>query len=561
MPDVVAKLSASAQEVRRQTERRLGQLRAERESFVSHWRDLSEHILPRRGRWLATDRNRGDKRNQKVINPTATLAARTLSSGMMAGLTSPARPWFRLQAPDPDLSEFGPVKLWLHTVEQRMRTVFAKSNLYNALPQLYEEQGVFGTGAMAWLFDFEDVCRGQTFTVGEYYIANSARGVANTFYRDCSYTVAQLVEEFGLENVSTHVRGLYDRGSYDSWVECVHAIEPNRDYEAGRLGWRGKRFRSVYYEKGADQRRLLRLSGFNRFPVLAPRWHLMSGDVYGRSPGMDALGDARAIQTQERRKAQAIDKMSNPPMVGPGALKGQPASVLPGALTYVDVSQGGQEFKPAYTVNPRVVELFEDIAKTEDRINRAFFADLFLALTLSDRREITAREVEERHEEKLLMLGPVVEREQDEMLDPLIDLTYDYMGEAGLIPPPPRELHGAELGVEYISMLAQAQKAVATAAIERTAAFVGNLAGANPEIVDKIDMDAAVDEYGDALGVNPRIIRSDDAVRKMRQDRAQQQQRMQAAQAGLAAAQGAKVLSETEVGGGRNALQQMIGAA
>ena len=118
------------------------QLDSERSSFISHWRDISDYILPRRSRFSITEANRGEKKNQKIIDSTATLAARTLRSGMMAGITSPARPWFRLTTPDPDLAEFGAVKKWLDDVQRIMATSYLKSNLYNILPVMYGDLGV-----------------------------------------------------------------------------------------------------------------------------------------------------------------------------------------------------------------------------------------------------------------------------------------------------------------------------------------------------------------------------------------------------------------------------------
>ena len=78
----------------------------------------------------------------------------------------------------------------------------------------------------------------------------------------------------------------------------------------------------------------------------------------------------------------------------------------------------------------------------------------------------------ERHEEKLLMIGPVLERLHHEMLSPLIELTFARMVSAGIVPPAPEELHGRQLNVEFVSVLAQAQRAVATNSIDR---FVTNL--------------------------------------------------------------------------------------
>lgn len=553
---------------RQRFERRLSALKAERDGggWLSHWRELSDYVLPRRGQFLVTDRNKGDKRNAKIIDNTATLAARTLASGMMAGITSPARPWFRLTTPDPEMKEFGPVKVWLHDVETRMREVFARSNVYNALPTLYGELGVFGTGAIFVQDDFEDVIRVHPYTVGEYYLANSARLAVDTLYREFSLSVAQAVEQFVRQphgamdwsRVSSAVKALYEAGSYDEWVEFVHVIEPNPDRIPGMEDAKNMPWRSVYYEKGADHGRLARVGGFKQFPVMAPRWDLMGQDVYGRSPGMDCLGDVKALQVMQKEKAKAVQKMVTPPMVGGAALKNAVISALPGGVTFVDGTEPVKQLAPLYQVNPQIQHLLMDIDDHRKRIDKAFFADLFMMVSQMERAQITAYEIQVRQEEKLLMLGPVLERLHDELLDPLIDRTFAIMQDKGLLPPPPEELSGADLRIEYISVLAQAQKAVATSGVERFAGFVGNLAAVKPDVLDKFDTDQAVDEYADALGVSPRIVRSDDDVAKVRGARAQQEQQAQAAQMAQMAAQGAETLSKTDVRGD-NALTRMLG--
>ena len=78
--------------------KRLESLRKERSSFKPLWQELSDYHLAHRGRFLTSDRNKGHKRNTKQINNSSRLASRTLASGMMAGITSPARPWRRRSA-------------------------------------------------------------------------------------------------------------------------------------------------------------------------------------------------------------------------------------------------------------------------------------------------------------------------------------------------------------------------------------------------------------------------------------------------------------------------------
>jgi hypothetical protein len=546
---------------RQKFNRRLGSLRTERQSFIEHWRDLSDYILPRQSRFVVTDRNRGDRRNSKIVDNTATLAVRTLASGMMSGITSPARPWFQLRTSDPGLNESTPVKMWLEMVKMRMQEVFLRSNLYTTLPLTYGDLGVFGTNAFAVLEDDEDVIRCYPFPVGSYMLGTSYRGNVDTCYREFQMTAGQLVRQFGIKQVSESAKNLYERGNMDAWIDVIHVIEPNDEYDERRPSSQFKRFRSCYYESGNTNEKMLRESGYDDFPAMAPRWALTGEDIYGYSPAMDALGDIKALQLEQRRKAQAIDKLVNPPMTAPSSLRNQRASLLPGDVTYVDIAQGQQGFAPAYQINPRINELMMDIQENQGRIRRAFFEDLFLMIANDTRSNITAREIQERHEEKLLMLGPVLERLNDELLDPLIDRTFNIMMKFGMIPPPPKELQGMDLSVEYISVMAQAMKMVGISSIERTMQFAGQLAQAKPEVLDKINFDQAIDEYGAMLGAPPSLILDDETVAKIRADRAQaqqaQQQSMQMMQMAQQGAQTAKTLSETEVTSD-NALNQMI---
>lgn len=528
-------------------DRRLGELTLERSSFIKHWQDLSDFILPRQARFTVTDRNRGDRKNSKIIDNTATLAVRTLSSGMMSGITSPARPWFQLRTPDPKLNEMMPVKTWLDLVRSRMQEVFLRSNLYTTLPITYSDLGVFGTHAFAVLEDDEDVIRCYPFPVGSYAIGTSHRGNVDTVYREFQMTVRQVVQQFGLEACSNSTKNLWERGNREVWVDVVHVVEPNDNYDERKAASKYKRFKSCYYEKGAEGDKMLREAGFDEFPVMAPRWSLTGEDIYGHSPAMDALGDIRALQLEQKRKAQAIDKLVNPPMIAPSSLRNQRASLLAGDVTYVDVAQGGQGFTPAYQINPRINELMMDIQENQGRIRRAFFEDLFLMIANDQRSNITAREIQERHEEKLLMLGPVLERLNDELLDPLIDRTFGIMLRMGLIPPPPKELEGIDLSVEYISVMAQAMKLTGITGIERLMSFAGNLAQANPAVLDKIDFDQTLDEYAAMVGVPPSIVKDDKDVEVIRAERAQQQQAMQAQEMATQAAQNAKTMSDVQI--------------
>lgn len=527
--------------------KQLAQLKNERTSFDPHWQDLSDYINPRGSRFLTSDVNRNERRNTKIVDPTGTLAQRVLSSGMMSGITSPARPWFKLATPDPDMMNYGPVKIWLEVVQRRMNEVFNKSNLYQSLPLLYSSIGTYGTAAMAVLDDPQDVIRTMPFPIGSYYLANSPRGSVDTSFRQFSMTVRQMVQEFGLDKVSTSVKSMWESGTYETWIEVNHCIMPNINRDTGKLDNKNKPYKSVYFETGGDNDKLLRESGFDEFPVMAPRWEVNGEDVYASScPGMLALGQVKALQKEQIRKAQLIDKATNPPMVAPTSLRNHRVSLLPGDVTYLDVISGQDGFKPAYLVNPNTGDLLNDIQDIRQTINSAYFVDLFMMLQNINTRSMPVEAVIEMKEEKLLMLGPVLERLNDECLNPLIDRTFSIMVRKNMLPPPPDVLQGMPLRIEYISVMAQAQKSIGVSSLAQTVSFIGQLAQFKPESLDKLDVDQAIDAFAEMSGVSPTVIVPAEQVQGIREERAKQIQQQQAMQMGMAAAQGAKTLSETQ---------------
>jgi len=528
---------------------RWGALKSERASWLSHWKEISEVTLPRNGRFFVQDRNRGMKRNRRIYDNTPTRALKVLAAGLMSGMTSPARPWFRLQTQDPDLNQNANVKTWLDDCTKLLLQIFQRSNTYRALHSVYLELGLFGTAATIVVPDYENVIHHTPLTAGEYCIATDWKGNVSTLFREFERTVHEIVNEFGIDNVSTTVRQQFNGGSLDVWVPIVHCIEPRADRDYGNPGNRNMPWRSVYFELGGGNQNFLRESGFKTFPALCPRWDVIGGDIYGNGPGMDALGDINQLQQEQLRKSQGIDFMTNPPLQVPSSMKNRDVETLPGGISYVDMNSPGSAIKSAFEVQLDLNHLLADIQDVRERINGAFYADLFLMLANDQNQRMTATEVAERHEEKMLMLGPVLERLQNELLEPLIDFTFDQVMDNNLAPPPPQELEGQDLHVELVSILAQAQKAIQTNAIDRFMGNVGALAQVKPEVLDNIDADAWAHVYSDALGIDPSLILPDEEVAKIRAQRAQQQAAAQQAAMAEQQANTAQTLSNTPTGG------------
>lgn len=508
--------------------RRAEELKQIRQPWESTWQDLADYIEPTRLR--LTNRTERAISRTKIIDSTGTFAKRTLQSGMHSGITSPARPWFRLTTFDPGLKEHDPVKQYLAFVEQRMREVFQGSNLYNAFHTGYGDLAVFGQSCGILAEDDNDLIRMNQLMHGRFWLARDERGRATTCYRQFKWSVQRIVSRFGYDKCSQSIKTAWDGAKYDQTYDIWHAIEPRMNREPGKIDKANKPFLSNYWEDGGNEGKLLEESGFDENPIIAPPWEIADDDHYGVSPGMIALGDIKMLQIEQTRKLEAIDKMVRPPMTGPTSMRGNPNSLLPGSITFVD-DPTGKGFRPSMEVKLPLSDLREDIREGQERIRAANYADLFLMISqMEGIQPRNSFEIAERKEEKLLMLGPVLENIYNAQLEPVIERTFAVLARMNQLPPLPEELNGGEVKVEYISMLAQAQKAVSTGGIERFAAFVGQMAAVKPDVLDKMDADQAVDEYADALGVQPKIVVPDEEVKKIREARAQKQAQVENAQ-------------------------------
>lgn len=550
--------------LRRHLDERIAVLKRQRSSWEPGWRDLSRFVNPRRGRFFSSPNSNqgGTQKNGAILDPTALFALRTLVAGLMSGVTSPARPWFRLTVPDKQVAQLAPVKAWFDDTAERMRMVFNAGNLYSALPLIYEELGQFGTGCALLEFDREDVIRLYTLTTGEYWLGLDYRGRVDTLARRFMYTYRQIEQRWpnhGIAEITAKAKG----PEADTEIAIMHMIEPNPKVEKGRLDWAGKAFRSVYWREASGQAdgEVINRSGYSRFPVLVPRWKPIENEAYSQGPGHDSLPDVKSLQILAKREHNAVDKHVNPPMGAHISLKGSASSVLPGAINYFTTQEKGAGMWPLYQTAPgAIAEVERLVMRTRESVKSAFFADLFLMFDqmegVQPRNQL---EISTRREEKMQMLGPVLENLHDDLLQPLVQQTFDIMFEHRLLAEPPEELQGYPLDVELISILAQAQKAADLGSVERLWAMAGSIAATKPDVLDKLDADETMDVYADKLGAPSAIVVSDDQVAKMRQARAQQAQADRAIATATAAADGAKTLSETDVGGGRNALETVLG--
>ena len=516
--------------------RRLEALRQDRHQHLAKWYDVKNYILPNNGRGLTdAEDEQEDKKPADttfIYDSTATRALAVAAAGFQAGITSPSRPWFKLGFEDPALMRRPQVERWLFETEQMMSNILAKSTFYAAAHQLYMEYLGFGTGPIGIFENFERVIHCRTLTAGEYFIANNALGNVDVLYRTFWKTAVQLIEEFGAENCSRSVNNAVDNGGTETRFLVVQAIEPNDDrfQIPGIPG--SKKFRSVYYEKKGDDDKVLSVNGYVEFPYMVPRWERVGNSPYGHGIGHQILPDVKQLQKETLIKLEILDQLTHPALLAPGRPNDLQINSFPRGITYDTTpgAQAGHGVRPLFEMRPDLPSLLNDIQNLRDQIQRGSFNDLFLALTNdAPSHQMTAREVAERHEEKMLQVGPALEHTETEFLNPGISRIFEIMNRAGLLAPPPEEIQGQDLKVKYTSVFAQAQQMIGIGAMQQFSAFVGQIAAVKPDVLDKVDFDEAVDIFGDRAGVPPTMIVPEEDVLKVRANRAQQQRQQQMA--------------------------------
>jgi hypothetical protein len=532
-------------------EKRFGALKTEHQVWVPAYKDLSTYINPTRG-IFNNDRTRVGKMidHQTLLSGHATHALRIFASGMNSGMTNKSSTWFRVTFDDINVLEEEGVKEWLEIVQNKMYGAINKSNLHDVFYSAYEELGQFGTACFLILEDFEMIIRARSFTAGEYFLGIGPNGKPNAFAREFEMTVGQLISEFGEENCSDNVVGQFKQNQVDVKIKVRHLIEENKTRDPMMSDFKNMPYRSVYWEAGNVSGKFLATRGFKSFRVVAPRWDTITTEmVYGYGPGWHAIGAIKEMQKTRQDKLIAQEKTHNPPMIQDSTVDGH-ANLLPGGVTTTSSSLPNSGVRPAYQINPALESFVQLLEEEKEEINQFFFVNLFLMLMNVDKTQMTATEVAERQQEKLMMMGPALHRLDEEMLTKSLELVYETLIDNGMIPEPPDAIQGLDMKIEFTSILAQAQKALGITKIERVLNMFTNpqVLQAFPTAIDNFDIDEIVRQVNDMEGASTKILLTREVVAQLREDRQIKQNQAIAMQAASMGADAANKLGNTPMG-------------
>lgn len=509
--------------------RRLAELKHERRSWDSHWKDLRDHVFPWAGDFLSDGErpNDGSKRKDPVES-VGREALQVLAAGMHSGLTPRSERWFGLAAQYPAGKSDGCTELWLDRCTTLILDILAASNFYHAVMQMYEDLGLFGTSVLYVEPDFDTVLSFRHLSVGGYCLACNARGQADTLFREFRMTARNVVKEFGAQNCSERVQRLAVEAP-ETWVDIVHGVFPRKRGKEGAADPLRMPYCSVYYE--ASEEKALRESGYPRFPFLVARWQVHGDDVYGHSPAMYALADIRQTRDMLIDAADMIGNITHPPLQGPDTLDPSEVSIDSGTITLIPRMENGAELRPVITTQYDVGKVMEAVRLFEEKIRRAFHYDVFLMFSESGAGTMTATEVLERRQMRLTQLGPVLERIQNELFSPLIRMVLDRCCDVGLVPLLPSE--AGSLHIVYRSALSRAQEFGRAGGLRQYLELVSAMAGVNSSVLDVVDMDAMARTLASCLDVPPEVLRLQERVEEERKERARREEELSRLKLGM----------------------------
>lgn len=532
-----------------------------KDNYDNHLAEVLDHVYPQAKRFI-TDNEKHDRDSQrKIVNNVGKTSLNTFAAGMQSGTCSPSRPWFALGTGKSVTSgEDAGLITFLQSLEKVVYKELASSNVYQIVNLLFKDQGAMSTGCA--LFDDEPdeddmevpVLNMIHMPFGTYSIDVDYLNRVTCLYHYVNMTLNDILDRFPEKPEWPYpdkIRDAIDQNKHDQVFKVVHIIEQSKNEEVLEFqNILDKPYMSYWYLDG-EKDKFLRVSGFDRFPGVVPRIDVIGSDRYGESLASQALGDFRELQKTHVQMLEGTDRAIRPPMLIPTTMRNSLNQLNPGGRIFYDpqviAGSAVNDVRPAVQVQLDYSGVQAEQQAARERIRQTFYTDLFLMLDQFDKGRMTATEVAERKAEKMLMLGSVLERQNVELLKPIVEIAVERILKmtnrySDLIETA-ANFDKENYSIEFVSILAQAQKAAGSANLERATQYLLGVIQANPESADLVNVDKLITHYCDMNSVPADVIRDISEVKKIRDQRAQQQAQMAQAQALQQAGQGAQSLA------------------
>lgn len=531
--------------------RRNSQLKGDRQTWDTLWQDLSNYVMPRKSAITEEKTAEVDGWTDDIFDTTAIEANQTLAAGQMSYITPPSERWFEFEHPDSPKDEAA--AKWYRECSDITLKELARSNFYLRVHEMYLDRGAFGTGSLyAEEHKSGDGLRFACHAVGSYCISEDEDGMVDTVYREFEMTARQMVQKFG-EDVASEVKKLADDGGEkaESKFKLIHAVYPREDRDRGKVDPENKPVASVYVD--VKHKKVLQDGGYDEMPYFISRF-LIWQDCYGYSPSVLALPTTKGVNHVER----CLDALAE--------VKVFPRTLVPDSLDgNVDLRAGGKTVFDAN--NPSALprewgtqgeyNIGKDrVVEKRELIRRAFFEDMFKMLMNRDKQNMTATEVLELLEEKLVLFSPTFMQLNHELLDPMLERVFGILFRQGKFPDPPEQVYESMDALDIVIPKVSYQNKIAKMIRQLASrgiltffeAVIAPTFPLDPTVLDNIDMDKAVRTLGDNFGVPTDVMRDIDSVEEIRAQRQELERIQNAAEIAKSAGSAAKDFSQANLG-------------
>lgn len=526
---------------------RYNSLKSLRSSFDTLWGEIARYVLPRRLSGIqGTIAAFGTEEESRLFDTTAIRANVTMANGQLAWMSPSDSPWFEFQ-PALQLKDDDEAKQWTAKCTTRAREEMAQSNFYTSVHEFYLDRSAFGTAAL-YLEEKDGDLNFISVPIGTFVFTTNHKGVVDTFMREIWFTPSQAVDMFGSSVSPVMMDKASKPQTQDVPVRFLHAVykRDEKKLVADDPSPKNMPFASCYME--LDSSHVCEEGGVEEMPFMVSRfmlWSSSTGSVYGSSPAGSALADARQVNFLQKMMDALAEKMAFPPVLAPEELEGE---IDPNAygVTYFSKEMGAVMPKEWMTEGRYDIGL-QRVQERQKAIENAFQVDLFQMFANLD-KQMTAREVMERSNEKVVQFNPTFARLTTELFNPLLQRVFNIMlrlGKFGEIPesmitpvsegkvfvPPPV--------IRYASRLSLALKAAPSMGYQRTLERLGAVAAMAPQVMDNFDWDRAERDMAMADGTPPEFLIPEEQVAEMRAARAKAQEAAAQEQKSMMAAEAA----------------------
>lgn len=544
MVDIPAGASGKDHADARTAIERWGELKQARSSHEDDWEDIARLIRPQRGGFSLSDPT--GRIHVKPLSSLPPLAATSFAAGIYSGLTNPAARWFGLQTPDEDLNAWQPMAEWTDLATSRVFASLtpALSSFYSATFQAYSDIAAFGNAAAYdELDDAERKFMDVTMSLAEICWDIDAWGRVSEVVRKFLLKPRAAAAFFkGRGDLPPKLMELAEKGDQTK-IAFYHHVFNNADWRPGRIGARGKPWKSVYAcEEGSW---LISTRGYEEMPYYVPRWDVDSGHTVGTGPGFIALASTRVVQQMEAATIRGAQFASDPTLLAPDReswpLNGH---VRPGQMVYGGIGMRGEQLVRPLQVSGGVgLTEAEKRAKLEE-VKEAFH---YALMTVQGRTGLTPQETLIIEEAKMRNWAPHSDRIMEEYAARKVERRFRLLWKAGQIPPPPKEAEGLPLGMRYQSAASMAMKAREGMAITQFLGNLGPLAQTDPRYLQRLDPDAVIEALHEASPSLPaRLLRSREEANQIAEAQQQQMQMQQMVEAAGPMASAAKDAAQAE---------------